>query len=244
MARGDLGTSYQQHLPVREILEPRIWSTAKLGGAAIAIQLLLGTIVGVLAALKRGTLLDHGTIAITLVGISAPTFLTGLILQYWMAYRWRLVPFDGFGRTWIEQWHSLVLPATTLGLFGAALLARFVRDEFINIFHEDYMRTAKAKGLSPARILIVHGLRNALLPLTTIVGMDIGVVMGGAVVTEKLFRYPGIGALTVDAVLSRDGPVLMGIALVTSVAIVLANLAVDILATVMDPRTRRPASQT
>jgi peptide/nickel transport system permease protein len=164
-----------------------------------------------------------------------------LILQYWLAYRLQLVPFDGFGGTFTEQMRAMVLPALTLGLFGAAFYARFVRDEILGILTEDYMRTARAKGLPRWRVLVVHGLRNALVPLVTLVGMDLGAMMGGAVVTEKLFRWPGIGALTVDAVLSRDGPVIMGIVLVTSVAIVAANLVVDVLYAVLDPRTRRPA---
>ncbi len=241
LLRGDLGESFQRHAPVTEILEERVWNTAKLTGAAIVLQVLIGTLAGLVAALRRGTWLDHGTIALTLVGISAPTFLTGLILQYWLAYRLQLVPFDGFGGTFAEQMRAMVLPALTLGLFGAAFYARFVRDEILGILSEDYMRTARAKGLPRWRVLVVHGLRNALVPLVTLVGMDLGAMMGGAVVTEKLFRWPGIGALTVDAVLSRDGPVIMGIVLVTSVAIVAANLVVDVLYAVLDPRTRRPA---
>jgi peptide/nickel transport system permease protein len=241
LLRGDLGESFQRHAPVSEILEERVWNTAKLTGAAIVLQVLIGTLAGMVAALRRGTWLDHGTIVLTLVGISAPTFLTGLILQYWLAYRLQLVPFDGFGGTFTEQMRAMVLPALTLGLFGAAFYARFVRDEILGILTEDYMRTARAKGLPRWRVLVVHGLRNALVPLVTLVGMDLGAMMGGAVVTEKLFRWPGIGALTVDAVLSRDGPVIMGIVLVTSVAIVAANLVVDVLYAVLDPRTRRPA---
>jgi peptide/nickel transport system permease protein len=241
LLRGDLGESFQRHAPVTDILEERLWNTAKLTGAAIVLQVLIGTLAGMVAALRRGTWLDHGTIALTLVGISAPTFLTGLILQYWLAYRLQLVPFDGFGATLPEQMLAMVLPALTLGLFGAAFYARFVRDEILSILDEDYMRTARAKGLPRWRVLVVHGLRNALVPLVTLVGMDLGTMMGGAVVTEKLFRWPGIGALTVDAVLSRDGPVIMGIVLVTSVTIVAANLLVDVLYAVLDPRTRRPA---
>lgn len=241
LVRADLGESHQRGMPVADILRERIPNTAMLAGAAIFLQVLLGTIAGVLAALRRGTWLDHGTIALTLLGISAPTFLTGLVLQYWLAYRLRWLPFDGFGTTFAQQMQSMVLPAITLGLFGAAFYARFVRDEMIGVLREDYIRTAMAKGLPRWRVILVHGLRNALMPLLTIVGMDLGAMMGGAVVTEKLFRWPGIGSLTVDAVLAQDGPLIMGIVLLTSVAIVFANLTVDLLYALLDPRTRRPA---
>jgi peptide/nickel transport system permease protein len=241
LVRADLGESHQRGMPVADILKERIPNTAMLAGAAIFLQVLLGTVAGVIAALRRGTWLDHGTIALTLLGISAPTFLTGLVLQYWLAYRLQWLPFDGFGTTFGQQMQSMVLPAITLGLFGAAFYARFVRDEMLGILREDYIRTAMAKGLPPWRVLLVHGLRNALMPLLTIVGMDLGAMMGGAVVTEKLFRWPGIGSLTVDAVLAQDGPLIMGIVLVTSIAIVVANLIVDLLYALLDPRTRRPA---
>ena len=242
LVRGDLGVSYQQRSPVAKILAKRLPNTAMLAVAAIFLQVLLGSAAGVVAALRRGKWLDHGTIAVTLIGISAPTFLTGLVLQYWFAYRLHVLPLDGFGTTVPEQLRALILPAVTLGTFGAAFYARFVRDEMLGIFGQDYMRTAMAKGLPRWRVVIVHGLRNALVPLLTIVGMDLGAMMGGAVVTEKLFRWPGIGALSVDAVLARDGPVIMGIVLVASGCIVVANLVVDLLYAALDPRVRRAAS--
>lgn len=239
LARGDLGKSFQRRQPVAQILARHIPNTAMLAGAAIVLQVIVGTLAGVIAALRRGRAVDHGTMALTLLGISAPTFLTGLILQYWFAYRLHLLPFDGFGTTLAEQLRSMVLPAITLGLFGAAFYARFVRDEMIGILDQDYIRTAMAKGLPRWRVIVVHGLRNALVPLTTIVGLDLGAMMGGAVVTEQLFRWPGIGMLSVDAVLSRDGPLIMGIVLVASAAIVVASLMVDALYALLDPRLRQ-----
>lgn len=240
LVRGDLGKSYQRRQPVVDILKQRIPNTAMLAGAAIVLQVLLGSVAGIVAALRRGRWLDHATISLTLLGISAPTFVTALLLQYWFAYRLQLLPFDGYGLTFAEQMRSMVLPALTLGLFGAAFYARYVRDEMIGILDQDYMRTARAKGLEPWRVVVVHGLRNALVPLLTIVGLDLGAMMGGAIVTESIFRWPGIGALSVDAALARDGPVIMGIVLVTSVAIVVANLLVDVLYAVLDPRIRHP----
>jgi peptide/nickel transport system permease protein len=243
LVQGDLGTSFQRRQPVVDILKKRLPNTAMLAGAAILLQVLLGTAAGVVAALRRGRWLDHGTIALTLLGISAPTFLTALVLQYWFSYRLQLLPFDGFGRTFGEQMLSMVLPAITLGLFGAAFYARFVRDEMLGIFNQDYMRAAAAKGLPRWRVIVVHGLRNALVPLLTIVGMDLGAMMGGAVVTETIFRWPGIGSLSVQAALARDGPVIMGVVLVTSIAIVLANLAVDLIYVVLDPRIRHTGAR-
>jgi len=243
LVRGDLGKSYQRRQPVVDILKKRLPNTAMLAGAAIFVQVLIGTVAGVVAALRRGRWLDHGTIALTLLGISAPTFLTALILQYWLSYRLQLLPFDGFGTTFGAQMQSMVLPAMTLGLFGAAFYARFVRDEMLGIFGQDYMRAAAAKGLPRWRVIVVHGLRNALVPLLTIVGMDLGAMMGGAVVTETIFRWPGIGSLSVDAALARDGPVIMGVVLVTSVAIVVANLAVDLIYVVLDPRIRHAGTR-
>jgi ABC-type dipeptide/oligopeptide/nickel transport system permease component len=239
LVRGDLGTSFQRRQPVSKVLAERLPNTIMLALAATTLQVTLGAAAGILAALRRGRLLDHGTIALTLVGISAPTFLTGLLLQYWLAYRLRWLPLDGIGASSSEQLRSLVLPALTLGLSGAAYYARFVRDEMIVILNQDYVRTAIAKGLPRWRVVMVHGASNALMPLLTIIGMDLGAMMGGAIVTEKLFRWPGIGSLSVDAVLARDAPLVMGIVLITSVAIVTANLVVDLLYAVLDPRVRR-----
>ncbi len=241
LARGDLGKSYQRRRPVVDILKKRAPNTAMLGGAAILFQVVFGSVAGIIAALRRGRWLDHGTIALTLVGISAPTFLTALVLQYWFSYRLQCLPFDGFGGTFGEQMRAMILPALTMGLFGAAFYARFVRDEMLGVLEQDYVRTARAKGLAPWRVIAVHAFRNALVPLLTIVGMDLGAMMGGAVVTESVFRWPGLGALSVQAALARDGPVIMGIVLLTSIAIVAANLMVDLLYAVLDPRIRRPA---
>lgn len=237
----DLGVSYQRrHMPVVRLIGERLPRTVQLAVAAVFLQVLLGTIVGTYAALRRGRWTDRMAIVLTLFGISAPTFLTGLVLQYWLAYRFRLLPIDGYGTTTAAHLRSLVLPAVTLGLFGASFYARFVRDELIGVLNEDFIRTAIAKGLPRWRVIIVHALRNALMPLTTVVGMDLGALVGGAIVTEKLFRWPGLGSLSVDAVMARDGPVIMGIVLLTSVAMVVANVCVDGLYALLDPRVRRP----
>jgi peptide/nickel transport system permease protein len=238
LARGDLGMSYQRRKPVTKILAERIPRTAMLAIAAILVQVGAGAAIGVMAALHRGRALDHGAVALALVGVSAPTFLTGVVLQYWFAYRMRILPLDGFGSTVAERAACMVLPVLTLGLFGAAYYARFVRDEMINVLSQDFIRAARARGLSPSRVVLVHALRNAILPLVTIMAMDLGALMGGAVVTEKVFRWPGMGALSVDAVLARDVPVVMGVVLVTSLSVVVANFLADLAYGLLDPRLR------
>ena len=167
------------------------------------------------------------------------TFLIGLGLQYVLAYRLGWLPLDGYGQTAGERLVAVVLPALTLGLFGAAYYTRLVRDEVLGQLPLDYVRTARAKGAGRWRVLVTHVLRNTLLPLVTVVGLDLGALLGGAIVTEKLFRWPGLGQLAVDAVVERDGPVLLGTVLLSSAAIVGANLLVDLSYALLDPRARR-----
>ena len=234
----DLGMSYQQRMPVLKLLGDKLPATILLALAAMFVQVGIGVAAGTLAAIRRGTLVDHGVVSLTLLGVSAPTFLIGIALQFLFAYKLRWLPFDGLGRTLVERLVSVVLPALTLGLFGAAYYTRLVRDEVILQLEQDYVRTARAKGAQAARVLIYHVLRNTLLPLVTVIGLDFGTLVGGAIVTEKLFRWPGLGALSVDAVLERDGPVIMGTVIVASTAIILANLLVDLSYALLDPRTR------
>jgi peptide/nickel transport system permease protein len=160
-------------------------------------------------------------------------------LQYVLAHRLRLLPLDGFGQDVGEHALSVVLPALTLGVFGAAYYTRIVRDEMIGILKQDYVRTARAKGLGDGAVVVKHALRNALVPLVTVLGLDLGALVGGAIVTETLFRWPGIGALAVSALLDRDGPLVVGTVIVTSTAVVLSNVAVDLCYTALDPRVRR-----
>lgn len=234
----DLGLSYQQRKPVLELLGSRLPASLLLAAAAMLVQLGIGVVTGTLAAVRKGTLLDHGVVSLTLLGVSAPTFLIGLGLQYLFAYRLRWLPFDGYGQSAGERLLSVVLPALTLGIFGAAYYTRLVRDEVLGQLDQDYARTALAKGASRLRMLVVHVLRNTLLPLVTVVGLDFGTLLGGAIVTEKLFRWPGLGQLSVDAVVERDGPVILGTVLVASSAILVANLLVDLSYTLLDPRSR------
>ncbi len=236
----DLGRSYQQRRPVATIIGERLPRTIFLALAGVLVQILIGVTSGVFAALKRGTAWDHGAVGLSLLGISAPTFILGLVLQFFFARKLRLLPLDGFGTTTHEHLLSVILPALTLGIFGAAYYTRLVRDEMIGLLREDYVRTARAKGLSEGRVVIAHALRNALVPLITVIALDLGALVGGAIVTESLFRWPGIGALSVNALLDRDGPIILGTVIVTSAAIVLASIFVDVCYVVLDPRVRHP----
>ncbi len=234
----DLGKSYQLRQPVLELVLTRLPRTFALALAGIFVQLLLGMGTGVLAALHRNSLLDRALVGASLLGISAPTFLIALVLQYVLAYELRWLPLDGFGATLPEHARCLVLPALTLGIYGAAYYTRLVRDELVVILRQDWVRTARAKGLPGWRVIGSHAIRNALVPIVTAVGLDFGALMGGAIVTEAVFRWPGLGQLSVNAMLNRDGPVILACVIVTSVAIVASNLAVDLLYPRLDPRAR------
>jgi peptide/nickel transport system permease protein len=204
----------------------------------VSLQTLIGVFAAVLAAVKRNTAWDFGTVSLTLVGISAPTFLTGILFQYVFAYRLRLLPLDGYGLSFLDHAASIILPALTLGMSGAAYYTRLLRDDMIELLKQDFVRTARAKGASPFGVVVKHVLRNALLPLVTVVGLNLGTLLGGAIVTEKLFRWPGLGQLSVDAVFDRDAPIIMGTVIVASTAIVLSNLLVDLSYALLDPRVR------
>ena len=235
----DLGRSFTKKASVVSLIAERFPRTLALGLFAILIQIVIGVTAGSLAARKRNTIVDRGTVAMTLLGISAPTFLLGIGIQYLFAFKLRLLPSDGFGTTMTDHARGIVLPALTLGVFGAAYYTRLTRDEMIGILRQDYVRTARAKGVSEWGVVVRHALRNALMPLVTIVGLEAGALVGGAIVTEQIFRWPGLGALSVDALLNRDGPVVIGMVIVTSTAIVLSTLAVDLCYAALDPRMRK-----
>jgi peptide/nickel transport system permease protein len=234
----DLGKSAQQRRPVVTILAERLPRTVLLALAAAFVQVLLGVTAGVIAASRKKTAVDHLAVSGSLLGTSAPTFVIGLSFQWLFAHRLGLLPLDGWGDTTLDHVRSVILPALTLGVFGAAYYTRLVRDEMIGQLGQDYVRTARAKGLSRSAVVVRHALRNALMPVVTIIGVDVGTLVGGAIVTETIFRWPGIGSLAVTAMLDRDGPVIMGCVLVTSVAVVVSTMAVDAVYTALDPRVR------
>lgn len=234
----DLGRSYQQRRPVVDILAERLPRTLGLALFAVVIQAGIGVAFGLIAAAKRRSLLDHAVVGSSLIGFSAPTFVIGLVIQFVFAHKLRWLPLDGFGQTFADHVECAILPALTLGIFGAAYYTRLVRDEAIVLGAQDFARTAKAKGAGAWRVWVHHVLRNALAPIATVFALDLGALVGGAVVTETMFRWPGLGALSVKALTDRDGPVLMGTVLVTSTAVVLSNWVVDALYVALDPRVR------
>lgn len=235
----DLGKSYQQRRGVLTVLAERLPRTLMLAVVALLFQLLFGVTLGSWAAKNKGALLSRAFMSGSLLGVSLPTFVLGVILQYVFAHRLGLLPLDGYGNTWPEHVKSVILPGLTLGIYGAAYYARLTRDEVEGELASDYVRTARAKGASPTRALVVHALRNALLPISTAAALDLGALVGGAIVTESVFRWPGIGSLGISALLDRDGPVLMGTVLVTAAAVVLSNMLADATYGALDPRTRK-----
>lgn len=234
----DLGYSFHYRKPVVDLLEAKAPRSLELAVAALLLQLTIGVSLGLVAAARRGTIWDDAVASATLLGVSAPTFILGLMLQYTLSYKLGLLPYDGYGATPTEHLRSMVLPALTLGVFGSALYARIVREELRALLRQDFVRTARAKGASRLRALLVHALRNALLPIATLAALDLGTLVGGAIVTEKLFRWPGVGQMAVEALQNRDGPLIVGTVLFASAAIVIATLALDLAALALAPRLR------
>ncbi|HET9991673.1 MAG TPA: ABC transporter permease [Kofleriaceae bacterium] len=236
--RGDLGKSYRSKRPVATIIAEHVWPTAQLALAAIVLQLLVGVPLGVIAAIRRNRWQDHGANVLGLLGQSAPTFVVATLAMYVFAYRFGWFPIAGYGEGVWSRLHHLVLPAATLATVGVAYYARVVRSEMIDVLGEDFIRTARAKGLRERDVVAKHALRNALGPLVTLIGLDLGVLLGGAVVTEYIFAWPGLGREVLQAVLEIDIPVILGVVLVAAIAIALANLLVDLVYVWIDPRLR------
>jgi peptide/nickel transport system permease protein len=228
----DLGMSYQDYRPVARTIGERLPRTAILALAAVLISVCFGVLSGLLAALRKGTWVDSTTVAIALLGISTPAFTLGVMLQWLLGYRLRWLPLDGIARDYPGFFWHLVLPAVTLGLITAAYYTRLVRSELVDIFKADYIRTAKAKGLSAFRVVYVHALRNALVPIVTVIGL-----LGGAVITEQVFSWPGIGQLAVRSMRDRDNAMIMATVMIGALAIVIASVVVDALYAILDPRS-------
>jgi peptide/nickel transport system permease protein len=231
LSRLDLGQSFVYQRPVADLLAERLPATLTLAAVALGLALLLAVPLGVLAACRRGLALDGAAMGFSLLGSSIPNFWLGplLILVFSLWLGWTPVS----GR---EGPASLILPALTLGTSLAAILARMVRSSVLEVLGEDYIRTARAKGLSPAAVLWGHALRNAWLPVLTLVGLQLGGLLGGAVITETVFAWPGVGSLLVEAIQGRDYPVVQGCVLLISLAYVLVNTGTDLVYAWVDPR--------
>jgi len=233
LVQGDMGRSYVQKSEVTELIASRLPATLQLMVGAIFFELLLGMPAGIFAAARRGRTADKAVMVLSFVGVSAPQFVVGLILLYVFAYSLALFPLSGYGTLW-----HLVLPALTLGFTGGGWYSRMTRSSMVEVLRQDYIRTARAKGASEGRVVLVHGLRNAILPIIAMIGLDIGIFMQGAVVVEAVYGWPGIGQLAWQAIQRVDIPIIMGVTLVAAVAIVLGNLLADIATSLFDPRVR------
>lgn len=233
LVQGDLGRSYAQKTEVVTLIAARLPATLTLMAAGIFLEVLLGVLLGAIAALNRGGLIDRTVMMSAFVGVSAPQFVVALLLLYVFAATLGWFPMSGYGTA-----AHVVLPAATLGLLGAGWYARMVRSAMIDVLNQDYIRTARAKGLSGARVILRHVLPNAILPIIAMIGIDIGQFMGGVVVVEAVYGWPGIGQLAWQAIQQVDIPIIMGVTLTSALAIITGNLIADLIAPVIDPRIR------
>jgi peptide/nickel transport system permease protein len=241
IARGDLGTSIFSGLPVATLIRQRAEATIALTVLAMLIAVGVGVPLGVIAAWKKGSWIDRVVMVFAVSGFSMPVFWLGFLLVYVFAISAHWLPVQGY-RPLADGvgafLRHLILPAVTLSVVYMALIARMTRASMLGVLGEDFIRTAFAKGLAPRRVLVRHALKNASLPVVTIIGIGFALLIGGAVVTESVFALPGLGRLTVDAIVRRDYPVIQGVILVVSGVYVLINLVVDLLYVVLDPRIR------
>ncbi|HGJ5891787.1 MULTISPECIES: dipeptide ABC transporter permease DppB [Arsenophonus] len=262
--RGDLGISLKSRLPVWQEFWPRFMATLELGICAMIFAIAVGIPIGVLAAVKRGSVFDHTAIGMSLTGYSMPIFWWGIMLIMLVSVHWDLTPVSGrvsdsvflddsypltgfmlidtllWGETgnFIDTVEHLILPAIVLGTIPLAVIVRMTRSSMLEVLGEDYIRTARAKGLSRSRVILIHALRNALLPVVTVIGLQVGTLLAGAILTETIFSWPGLGRWLIEGLQRRDYPVVQGGVLLIATLIILVNLLVDLLYGIVDPRIR------
>ena len=241
IARFDLGTSIFTGLPVTQLIAQRVEPTLSLMIVTLILAIVVAVPMGVIAAWKSGTVIDRAIMAFAVFGFSVPVFVVGYLLAYVFALELDWLPVQGYTPisqgvwTWFQ---NLILPAIALGMVYVALIARITRAAMMEVLQQDYIRTARAKGIGQRGVLFLHALKNAAVPIITVIGIGVALLIGGAVVTESVFAIPGLGRLTVDAILRRDYPVIQGLVLLFSFVYVLVNLAVDLVYTLVDPRIR------
>ncbi|PHK96669.1 peptide ABC transporter [Pseudoroseomonas rhizosphaerae] len=239
--RGDLGVSIFTNLPVTRMIAQRIEPTLSLMVVTLFLAITIAVPLGVVAAWKAGSWIDRGVMAFAVLGFSVPVFVVGYLLAYFFALELDWFPVQGYTpfAQGVGPWLSnLVLPAVALGGVYIALIARITRATMLEVLQQDYIRTARAKGAGQGTMLFVHALKNAAVPIVTVIGIGVALLIGGAVVTESVFAIPGLGRLTVDAILRRDYPVIQGVILLFSFVYVLVNLLIDLSYTLFDPRIR------
>jgi peptide/nickel transport system permease protein len=238
---GDLGTSIFTNLPVSTMIAQRFEPTLSLMAITLCFAISVAIPMGVLAAWKAGTWIDRLIMAFAVFGFSVPVFVVGYLLAYIFALELEWLPVQGYTPLSHGLWPwfaNLILPAVALGFVYIALIARITRASMLEVLQQDYIRTARAKGIGQRDILFVHALKNASVPIVTVIGIGVALLIGGAVVTESVFAIPGLGRLTIDAILRRDYPLIQGLVLLFSLVYVLVNLGIDILYTLLDPRIR------
>jgi len=229
--RGDFGKSILFNRPVFDIIIDRIPATLILGFSSITLALIIAIPLGILSAINKDKAIDRASLFVSLLGISIPNFWLGPLLIILFAVQWKLVPVSGFG-----SFEHLILPSITLGSGLAAILVRMTRAALLDTIKEDYVRTAKAKGLTAPKVILKHALRNSLIPIITVVGLQIGALLGGSIITETIFSWPGIGTLTIQGINNRDYPLVQGCILVIALFYVFTNLVTDISYAYTDPR--------
>lgn len=234
--RGDFGTSYRLNRNVTQIIIEAFPNTVKLSLLAAAVSWLIGIVAGIVAAIRQNRLLDRLFMGCALMGVSMPVFMMALVLQYVFAFKLKWFPVSGF-----DSFRAMILPAIVLGWNSAGSIARMTRSNLVEIMQEDYIRTARAKGLREYAVIIFHALKNAMLPVVTMMALQISSMLSGAVLTESVFGVPGIGRLAVNAIETRDMPLLQGTVVFTTVLIIVGNLIADLLYNVLDPRIREGA---
>lgn len=231
--RGDFGRSYATNRPVLSEILTRFPATLKLALASMLVASVIGLSAGIISATRQYSLFDYSSMVIALMGVSAPVFWVGLLLMWVFGYTLGWLPISGYGNI-----SYLILPAITLGIRPAAYIARMTRSSFLEVLRQDYIRTARAKGLPERRVIYIHAMRNTLITVVTILGMELASLLSGAVLTETIFAWPGIGRLSVDAIIKRDHPMVQGTVLFTAIIFIFANLIVDISYAFLDPRIR------
>ena len=234
VVQGDFGQSFSFQAPALQVALQRLPATLELTLAAMALAVLVAIPAAVIAALWRGRLFDRALMAVTLAGQSVPTFWLGMMMIIVAAVHFRVLPASGRG-----GWSHLVMPAVALALWLMALLARVTRSEMLEALEQDYVRTARAKGLAESAVAARHALKNALLPIVTVLGLQFGGLLGGAVMTETVFAWPGVGTMILDAILKKDFPVVLAGVMVVAAGFIVVNLVLDLLYSALDPRIRR-----
>jgi peptide/nickel transport system permease protein len=233
LIRGDFGRSLKFRIPAADVVLERLPATLELGLAAFALAVVVAVPIGLLSAVRRNSLLDHAAMAMALVGQSAPTFFIGILFILLFSVKAGWLPTSGR-----ESVANLVLPALTLALFAMAAVARITRSAMLEVLRADYIRTARAKGLREAPVILKHTLRNAAIPILTITALQFGTLLGGAVVTETVFAWPGIGRLAIQSIYNRDYPVVQCVVFLSAVLFIVVNFCVDLLYGLLDPRAR------